>query len=115
LCSSLFLSSSSVSRRALHSFPTRRSSDLPLGFSIARLELRARGSWFLTTSQGIELLLGRDQVIEKMRRFTAIYQQALVQESENIARIDLRYANGLAVAWHEPNPAATDMTVAAKN
>ncbi len=87
----------------------------PLGFSIARLELRARGSWFLTTSQGIELLLGRDQVIEKMRRFTAIYQQALVQESENIARIDLRYANGLAVAWHEPNPAATDMTVAAKN
>lgn len=87
----------------------------PLGFSIARLELRARGSWFLTTSQGIELLLGRDQVIEKMRRFTAIYQQTLVQESENIARIDLRYANGLAVAWHEPNPAATDMTVAAKN
>lgn len=87
----------------------------PLGFSIARLELRARGSWFLTTSQGIELLLGRDQVIEKMRRFTAIYQQALVQESENIARIDLRYANGLAVAWHEPNPAATDLTVAAKN
>lgn len=87
----------------------------PLGFSIAQLELRARGSWFLTTSQGIELLLGRDQVIEKMRRFTAIYQQALVQESENIARIDLRYANGLAVAWHEPNPAATDMTVAAKN
>ncbi|MFV0455464.1 MAG: cell division protein FtsQ/DivIB [Pseudomonas sp.] len=87
----------------------------PLGFSIARLELRARGSWFLTTSQGIELLLGRDQVIEKMRRFTAIYQQALEQESENIARIDLRYANGLAVAWHEPNPAATDMIVAAKN
>nr|MBF0682856.1 cell division protein FtsQ/DivIB [Pseudomonas sp.] len=87
----------------------------PLGFSIARLELRARGSWFLTTSQGIELLLGRDQVIEKMRRFTAIYQQELVQESENIARIDLRYANGLAVAWHQPNPAATDLTVAAKN
>lgn len=87
----------------------------PLGFSIARLELRARGSWFLTTSQGIELLLGRDQVIEKMRRFTAIYQQTLMQESEKIARIDLRYANGLAVAWHQPNPAATDITVAAKN
>jgi len=87
----------------------------PMGFSIARLELRERGSWFLTTTQGIELLLGRDQVIEKMRRFTAIYQQALAQESEKIARIDLRYANGLAVAWHEPNPTATDLTVAAKN
>ncbi len=87
----------------------------PLGFSISRLELRERGSWFLTTNQGIELLLGRDQVVEKMRRFTAIYQKALEQESEKIARIDLRYANGLAVAWHEPIPAATDTTVAAKN
>jgi len=45
----------------------------PLGFSIERLELRARGSWFVTTDQGIELSLGRDQIIEKMRRFTAIY------------------------------------------
>ena len=61
------------------------------------------------------MLLGRDQVVEKMRRFTAIYQKALEQESEKIARIDLRYANGLAVAWHEPIPTATDATVAAKN
>lgn len=87
----------------------------PLGFSIARLELRARGSWFLTTRQGVELLLGRDQIIEKMRRFTAIYQQELAPESERIARIDLRYANGLAVAWHEPSPTATDESVVAKN
>jgi cell division protein FtsQ len=87
----------------------------PLGFSIARLELRARGSWFVTTKQGVELLLGRDQIIEKMRRFTAIYQQELAQESERIARIDLRYANGLSVAWHEPSPTTTDEPVVAKN
>lgn len=87
----------------------------PLGFSIARLELRARGSWFVTTKQGVELLLGRDQIIEKMRRFTAIYQQSLAQESEKIARIDLRYANGLAVAWHEPSPTTADESVVAKN
>ena len=87
----------------------------PLGFSIARRELRERGSWFVTTKQGVELLLGRDQIIEKMRRFTAIYQQALVQESDRIARIDLRYANGLAVAWREPSPTTTDEPVVAKN
>lgn len=87
----------------------------PLGFSIARLELRERGSWFLTTKQGVELLLGRDQIIEKMRRFTAIYQQELAQESDRIARIDLRYANGLSVAWHEPAPTTTDEPVVAKN
>lgn len=43
----------------------------PMGFSIARLELRERGSWFLTTGAGsagpgIELLLGRDHLVEKM-------------------------------------------------
>ena len=87
----------------------------PLGFSIERLELRARGSWFVTTGQGVELLLGRDQIIEKMRRFTAIYQQARAQESGKIARIDLRYANGLAVAWHEPSPTAAELSAVAKN
>jgi len=87
----------------------------PLGFSIARLELRARGSWFLTTKQGVELLLGRDQIIEKMRRFTAIYQQELAQQGDRIARIDLRYANGLAVAWREPAPTTTGEPDVAKN
>lgn len=87
----------------------------PLGFSITRLELRERGSWFVTTAQGVELLLGRDQVIEKMRRFTAIYQQALETERDKIARIDLRYANGLAVAWREPSPTAVDESAVAKN
>ncbi|TBU97309.1 cell division protein FtsQ [Stutzerimonas kirkiae] len=86
-----------------------------LGFSIQRLELRERGSWFLSTHQGLELLLGRDHIAEKMRRFTAIYQQELAEQSEKIARIDLRYANGLAVAWREPVHLADEMTAAVKN
>ena len=84
----------------------------PLGFSITRLELRERGSWFLSTGQGIELLLGRDHLVEKMRRFIAIYDKALKEQNANIARIDLRYANGLAVAWREPvAPTAADTAV----
>ena len=82
----------------------------PLGFSVASLELRERGSWFLTTGvnstgQSIELLLGRDHVLEKMRRFVAIYEKTLKPQIANIARIDLRYANGLAVGWRTPVPA----------
>ncbi len=85
----------------------------PMGFSITRLELRDHGSWFLTTGQGVELLLGRDHVLEKVRRFGSIYDKVLKDQIENIARIDLRYANGLAVAWREPvAPAATDKPVA---
>ncbi|MFC3607168.1 cell division protein FtsQ/DivIB [Stutzerimonas tarimensis] len=87
----------------------------PMGLTVHRLELRERGSWFLTTGQGMELLLGRDNVVEKIRRFGTIYRQELHEQRENIARVDLRYANGLAVAWHEPPAAASDTLVAKKN
>lgn len=92
----------------------------PMGFSIARLELRERGSWFLTTGAGsagpgIELLLGRDHLVEKMRRFIAIYDKTLKEQITNIARIDLRYANGLAVGWREPIAPSTEQPAVAKN
>lgn len=84
----------------------------PIGFTVARLELRERGSWFLTTGQGIEMLLGRDHLIDKIRRFMVIYDKKLSDQIENIARIDLRYSNGLAVAWREPAVIAAANTAA---
>jgi cell division protein FtsQ len=92
----------------------------PMGFSIVRLELRERGSWFLTTGAGsagpgIELLLGRDHLVEKMRRFIAIYEKTLKDQITNIARIDLRYSNGLAVGWRESGAPTTDKPAVAKN
>ncbi|BAU72695.1 Cell division protein FtsQ [Metapseudomonas furukawaii] len=86
----------------------------PLGFSIVRLELRERGSWFLTTGQGFELLLGRDHLVEKMRRFISIYEKTLKEQIANIERVDLRYPNGLAVAWRTPVEAPAATTVAAQ-
>lgn len=74
----------------------------PLGFSIVSLELREHGSWFISTGQGVEILLGRDHLVEKIRRFSTIYDKVLKEQIANIARIDLRYANGLAVAWRTP-------------
>jgi cell division protein FtsQ len=83
----------------------------PMGFTVSRLELRERGSWFLSTAQGIELLLGRDHLVEKIRRFNTIYERTLRAQQEHIARIDLRYANGLAVAWREPPASSTTAAV----
>lgn len=78
----------------------------PLGYNIERLEMRERGSWFLTTQAGVEFLLGRDEIVEKMRRFVVIYEQELKGQMDQVARIDLRYTNGLAVTWR-PNEAFT--------
>ncbi|TWI58478.1 cell division protein FtsQ [Pseudomonas duriflava] len=74
----------------------------PLGFTVARLEMRDRGSWYLTTAQGVELIFGRDDLVSKMRRFVKMYDEVLKDQIANIVRIDLRYPNGLAVAWREP-------------
>ncbi|HLV17217.1 MAG TPA: FtsQ-type POTRA domain-containing protein [Pseudomonas sp.] len=76
----------------------------PAGFAITALELRERGSWFATLEtrnggQRIELLIGRDHVVEKVRRFLTIHDKTLKEQIANIARIDLRHANGLAVTW----------------
>lgn len=74
----------------------------PHGHEVARLEMRDRGSWFLTTRGGIEMLLGRDDVLDKVQRFLTIDRLMLAERRELIARVDLRYSNGMAVAWREP-------------
>lgn len=79
----------------------------PLGYRVEKLEMRSRGSWFLTTDSGIEVLLGRDDIGDKMRRFATLYERELKPYAERIARIDLRYANGLAVAWRDEPAAET--------
>lgn len=84
----------------------------PLGYSIEQLEMRERGSWFITTQTGLQLLFGRDHLVEKMRRFAVVYEKELKQQIETIERVDLRYANGLAVAWRAPTESDTTAVVA---
>jgi len=79
----------------------------PLGFTIASLDMSSRGAWTLGTAQGVEIMLGRDHAVEQIRRFVTIYDKALKDQITKIARIDMRYPNGLAVAWRDPMPEAT--------
>ncbi len=72
------------------------------GFGIAALELRERGSWFLTTREGIEISLGREQLDDKLDRFLTVDQRLLSERRDQIARVDLRYSNAMAVAWRTP-------------
>ncbi len=49
----------------------------------------------------VAVVLGRDDVMEKMQRFTAVYDLVLLKKFHQIVRIDMRYNNGLAVLWKE--------------
>ncbi len=59
-------------------------------------------------------MLGQGRLIEKMRRFVTIYEKALKEKQDQVARVDLRYPQGLAVAWRAPaNPEAPEQAAQA--
>lgn len=99
-------------QRVMQQYLTFSQALRPLGYSIKQLEMRERGSWFVTTQTGLQLLFGRDHLVEKMRRFATVHEQELKQQINTIERVDLRYANGLAVAWRAPTESTTTTAVA---
>ena len=56
-------------------------------------------NWIAMLDSGVKITLGQDQILEKMRRFMRSYQKVLVADFERVESIDMRYSNGLAVAW----------------
>ncbi|GLQ33258.1 cell division protein FtsQ/DivIB [Litoribrevibacter albus] len=71
----------------------------PVGLTIESLTRSSRGAWQLVCRNQLVLNLGRDQVSQKVSKFVTVYRLALHDKIEKIERVDLRYTNGLAVAW----------------
>ncbi|ROQ20824.1 cell division protein FtsQ [Marinimicrobium koreense] len=69
------------------------------GLSIQSLRSDRKNAWRLTLSDGVALVIGRDQVLEKMQRFATVYDRQLSERWDDIEQVDLRYHNGVAVAW----------------
>ncbi|MEN1728016.1 MAG: cell division protein FtsQ/DivIB [Pseudomonadota bacterium] len=72
-----------------------------IGRDIRAIDLDERGAWTLVLGSGLEVLLGRDQVRERLDRFIGIHD-ALSAQQRRVGRVDLRYTNGLAVRWMTP-------------
>jgi cell division protein FtsQ len=72
----------------------------PAGLEIRRVALDPRGSWRLELRGGHELLLGREALDERLQRYLAIRRG--LQQAGPIARVDLRYPNGVAVTRRAP-------------
>lgn len=65
------------------------------------LRLDKRGNWVALMNDNVQITLGHDQIMEKMRRFMRTYEDVLAAEFERVESIDMRYSNGLAVAWKQ--------------
>ncbi|MBS8241981.1 cell division protein FtsQ [Marinobacter lipolyticus] len=69
------------------------------GLGFAGLTLEQRGAWTLTLANGIEVVLGRDQVEERFERFITVYENRLISREDEVSQVDARYTNGVAVKW----------------
>ena len=82
----------------------------PFDLEIAALHLDRRGGWSLRLDSGLELALGKAQVVARLNRFLRLYAQLLAMGIPEQA--DLRYSNGFAIRWRVPPDAdrATDLS-----
>jgi len=84
----------------------------PAGVRIARLSLDGKHAWRITLGTGTELLLGRREVERKLGVAVRLLGGEWAVERERIARMDMRYSNGVAVAWKGEPPKAQGKDVA---
>lgn len=75
----------------------------PLQLQIQEIHMDSRRAISLKLNNGIEVILGREETRTRLERFTRVYRKLLVQRANDIARVDLRYSNGLAVGWRTPH------------
>ncbi|QIZ78535.1 cell division protein FtsQ/DivIB [Ferrimonas lipolytica] len=62
------------------------------------LVLSTRHAWTLVLNNGLELVLGRNNTVQRVQRFIDVWPR-LQQTERAVARVDLRYDTGLAVQW----------------
>jgi cell division protein FtsQ len=75
----------------------------PLQLQIQEIHMDSRRAISLKLSNGINVILGRDATRTRLERFARVYRKLLVKRADDIARVDLRYSNGLAVGWRKPH------------
>ena len=85
-----------------------------IGLVLEGTRLSLRGSWRLRLKGGVSIVLGRAADPElRLARLVRVLPRALAGQTRAPRRIDLRYANGFAIAWAEPGNASGDAEGAA--
>lgn len=71
-----------------------------VGQQINQLVLDDRGNWKLQSDLGIEVLLGKTALMDRVKRLIQVTEFIESEHGlERIKQIDSRYVNGVAVAW----------------
>ncbi len=73
----------------------------PLGLAIRELAVDERGQVEAVLDGGVTVALGSREFLPRIQRFVQLYRRELAPRARELARVDLRYATGVAVAFNE--------------
>ena len=65
--------------------------------SVATLAYTPRSAWEIVLSNGITVKLGRDKVVERLKRFVRVWPTLLKPQADGLHYVDMRYKDGFAV------------------
>ncbi|HJW45808.1 MAG TPA: cell division protein FtsQ/DivIB [Lysobacter sp.] len=87
-----------------------------VGIEVRVVALDPRGSWTLGLGNGAQVIVGRSEARARLGRFVRLLPQLMTQNTQQLARADLRYTNGFALSWKPaPSPATADAPQAQGN
>ena len=66
-----------------------------------RVVLSPRRAWQLELNSGAVVLLGREEMQQRLQRFVRFYPQMLSGQTA-VQQVDMRYPNGFALKWQKP-------------
>ncbi len=70
------------------------------GRRVQAVSLSGRGSWTLRLHDGAEVVVGRGDTAERLRRFARLLPQIVAaRQGAVLLRADLRYTNGFTLTW----------------
>lgn len=74
----------------------------PLSLTIKSFTLSPNGLCLVDLANGIHLILNEKSLNQDIAQFAAVYPNTCQSKEKNIDTIDLRYSNGFAIKWKNP-------------
>lgn len=70
-----------------------------LGLTVQEVEMNERRAWSIKLNNGFTVMLGRIKSEQRLLRFANAFTTVLQPYQKDITAVDMRYTNGLSVAW----------------
>jgi cell division protein FtsQ len=71
------------------------------GLNVVLLQLNERRSWMFELDNSIQVIIGRSEFNDRVKRFIEYVPAGYVSRYLQIKQVDMRYTNGFAVSWRQ--------------